>query len=124
MPAMTAVLIAIVVLANSVADILLARAMRRTAGPESAPAGGLLAIVGRVLRNRDFLLSMAASAVALFSFVAVLSRADLSFVFPAVSLIYVANAFGAKYFLGETVTPRRWGGIVLVCIGVALVSLP
>ncbi len=122
MPAMTAFLIAIVVLANSAADILLARAMRRTAGPAAAPATGLLATAGRVLRNRDFLLSLAASAVALCSFVAVLSRADLSFVFPAVSLIYVANAFGAKYFLGETVTARRWAGIVLVCLGVALVS--
>ncbi len=120
---MTAVLIAIVVLANSAADILLARAMRQTAGP-AAPATGFLATAGRVLRNRDFLLSLAASAVALFAFVAVLSRADLSLVFPAVSLIYVANAFGAKYFLGETVTPRRWAGIVLVCLGVALVSLP
>ncbi len=119
---MTAGLIAIVVLANSAADILLARAMRRTAGPSAAPAG-FLATAGRVLRNRDFLLSLAASALALFAFVAVLSRADLSFVFPAVSLIYVANAFGAKHFLGERVTARRWAGIALVCIGVALVSL-
>ncbi len=119
---MTAGLIAIVVLANSAADILLARAMRRTAGPAAAPAG-FLATAGRVLRNRDFLLSLAASALALFAFVAVLSRADLSFVFPAVSLIYVANAFGAKHLLGERVTARRWAGIALVCIGVALVSL-
>ncbi len=124
MPALTAVLIGIVVLGNSSGDILLTRAMRETAGPAAAGSGGLLATAGRVLRNRNFLLSLATNGVALASFVAVLSWADLSFAFPATSLVYVVNALCAKRFLGETVTPRRWAGIVLVCAGVALVSLP
>lgn len=124
MPAMTAVLIGLVVLGNSTGDILLARGMRQAAGPAAGRAAGFLATAGRVLRNRNFLLCLVANAVALCSFVAVLAWADLSFAFPATTLVYVVNAFGAKYFLGETVTPRRWAGIALVCIGVALVSLP
>ena len=124
MPALTALLIGIVVLGNSTGDILLTRAMRQAAGPDAAGPGGFWATAGRVLRNPSFLLSLVTNGVALASFVAVLSWADLSFAFPATSLVYVVNAFGAKYFLGETVTPRRWAGIALVCIGVALVSLP
>ncbi len=124
MPALTALLIGIVILGNSTGDILLTLAMREEVGPAARGPAGFFATAGRVLRNGKFLLSLAANGVALCSFVAVLSWADLSFVFPAVSLIYVVNAFGAKYFLGETVTPRRWAGIALVCIGVALVSLP
>ncbi len=124
MPALTALLIGIVVLGNSTGDILLTRAMRQAAGPGAAGPTGFLATAGRVLRNPNFLLSLVTNGVALASFVAVLSWADLSFAFPATSLVYVVNAFGAKYFLGEIVTPRRWAGIALVCIGVALVSLP
>jgi uncharacterized membrane protein len=63
-------------------------------------------------------------AISFFSFLAALSIADLSFVLPATSLSFVITTLGAKLFLKEKISATRWTGIALVCLGVALISLP
>ena len=52
---------------------------------------------------------------------ALLSWADLSYVMPVTAISYVVTAFAARLFLGESVSPARWMGIVLVTAGVTLV---
>ena len=61
--------------------------------------------------------------LAFLSLLAVLSIEKVSFVVPVTALSYVAGALGGMFFLGERISPRRWTGIVLVCIGVTLVFL-
>jgi drug/metabolite transporter (DMT)-like permease len=34
----------------------------------------------------------------------------------------VVGTLGAKYILKEEVSPLRWAGVLLVCIGVAIVT--
>jgi drug/metabolite transporter (DMT)-like permease len=53
---------------------------------------------------------------------ALLSWADLSYVMPVTAMGYVVTAFAARIFLGESVSPARWAGIVLVTAGVTLVG--
>jgi drug/metabolite transporter (DMT)-like permease len=53
---------------------------------------------------------------------ALLSWADLSYVMPVTAMGYVVTAFAARLFLGETVSPARWVGILLVTAGVTLVG--
>jgi len=53
---------------------------------------------------------------------AVLSWEDLSVALPMQALNYVIVAFLSQWYLGESVTPMRWAGIVIICIGVALVT--
>jgi drug/metabolite transporter (DMT)-like permease len=53
---------------------------------------------------------------------ALLSWADLSYVLPVTSVGYVVVALIGKVLLHETITGRRWAGIVLIMAGVALVS--
>jgi drug/metabolite transporter (DMT)-like permease len=52
----------------------------------------------------------------------VLSWADYSYVMPASALGYVAVTFVGMTLLGETVSPRRWVGVALICVGVFLVG--
>jgi drug/metabolite transporter (DMT)-like permease len=52
----------------------------------------------------------------------VLSWADYSFVQPASAMAYGVVAFFSMLLLGETVTPLRWLGIVVICFGVFIVS--
>ena len=58
----------------------------------------------------------------LLSRMALLSWADLSYVLPVTSVGYVLVALTGKVLLNEQITARRWGGIVLIMAGVALVS--
>ncbi|HMK75005.1 MAG TPA: EamA family transporter [Thermodesulfobacteriota bacterium] len=120
----TAVLIAMIVLADSSGDVLLTRGMKQVGEISTIHPRTLLNIARKVITNRNFLFGLFFLAVTFFSFLIVLSWADLSLVFPAKSLVYVASTLGAKFILGETVSLQRWAGISLVCFGVFLISLP
>jgi transporter family protein len=119
----TLAIITVMVLADSAGDVLLSRGMREVGEISTIKPGKLLVIARRVLGNKNFLTAIFFMAVTFFSFLTALSWADLSFVFPATSLVYVVGTLGAKFILRETVTLQRWSGTVLVCLGVALTSL-
>ncbi len=58
----------------------------------------------------------------LLSRMALLSRADLSFVLPATACGYAISASLGKFFLAEQITPKHWMGIVLICLGSGFVG--
>ncbi len=120
----TAIMIAIIVLCDSAHDVLLTRGMKQVGEVSTIKPRELFLYAGRVLSNRNFLTGFFFTVVYFFSFLAVLSWADLSVVFPATSLVYVTSTLGARFILGERVSFQRWAGISLVCLGVALTSLP
>ena len=74
--------------------------------------------------NLNFILGVVCLAVSFFSFLAVLSWANLSFVVPATAIVYAVTVLGAKFILREHIDGMRWAGTLLVCLGVALVCLP
>jgi drug/metabolite transporter (DMT)-like permease len=117
-------MIAVIVLADSAGDVLLTRGMKQVGEISTIKWRELLAIARKVLANKSFLSAIFFICVTFVSFLTVLSWADLSLVFPATSLVYVVSTLGAKFVLKETVTSQRWAGILIVCLGVALVSLP
>lgn len=53
----------------------------------------------------------------------VLTWADYSFVTPASAINYAIVALMGHLLLGEAVSPARWVGIALICLGVALVGV-
>ena len=120
----TAIMIAIIVLADSAGDVLLTRGMKQVGEVSTIKLRELVIIGRKVLSNGNFLTAIFFIVVTFFSFLTVLSWADLSFVFPATSLVYVMGTLGSQLVLKETVTFQRWAGTVLVCLGVALTSLP
>lgn len=50
-----------------------------------------------------------------------LTRFDLSYMYPMISLGYILTAVFAYTFLHEHISPLRWGGILLVIGGVILI---
>jgi drug/metabolite transporter (DMT)-like permease len=56
------------------------------------------------------------------SYLLVLSWADYSYVLPASSLSTLIIALLAYFFLHETITPVRWAGVALICLGVFVVG--
>ena len=52
----------------------------------------------------------------------VLSWADYSYVQPASSAAYGVVALLGYLVLGETVTPMRWVGVLVICLGVFIVG--
>ncbi|MDD2927611.1 MAG: EamA family transporter [Candidatus Omnitrophica bacterium] len=67
----------------------------------------------------SFLFSLISLCIWLF----VLSQVDLSFAFSADSMHYIFIALASRFILKERVSLKRWMGIVLIVVGIALVSL-
>jgi drug/metabolite transporter (DMT)-like permease len=120
----TALLIGLVVLGGSAGDVFITKGMKQLGEISTLNAKQLFAIFGRALTNRYFLIGVAFMAVSYFSFLGALRLADLSLVLPATSISFVITTVGARLFLKEVISPMRWAGILLVCIGVALISIP
>jgi len=121
---MTALMIAIVVLGGSAGDVFITKGMKQIGEISTLHPGKLASIALRVVTNQNFLIGIFCMACSFFAFLAVLSWADLSFVLPATSLSFVITTLGAKLVLKEEISRLRLAGTVLVCLGVALISLP
>ena len=102
-------------------EILLTYAMKQVGEPERLRPMAILQFLWKALRNGWFWAALPLSAASFYSLLVLLSWAPLSVVIPASAGTYVVGTFGAKYFLGEQVSPKRWMGVVMVCVGVALV---
>jgi drug/metabolite transporter (DMT)-like permease len=116
--------IAVMVLASTTADILMAKAVRRNGGLEASHRRtGILGTAKEVLSSQQMLAAIAFMAVAFFTLLFALSHADVSLVVPAAaSLTFVTSALAARIFLHEKVDRRRWAAAVMVCVGVALLA--
>jgi multidrug transporter EmrE-like cation transporter len=53
---------------------------------------------------------------------AVLSRVEVSFAYPFLSIGYVVVAIVGYYFFNESLTLTRILGILIICVGVYLIS--
>jgi uncharacterized membrane protein len=114
--------IAALVMASSTGDVLLSAAMKRIGDLEEIRANkGLLAVIGRVVREKRFLLGLASLIFSFFCLLTALSWGDASLVAPAsASLTFICSAMLAKFVLHENVDRRRWISAALVCVGVLL----
>lgn len=115
------ILIFLIVVAGTGGELCLTRAMKTIGEVHDFRPMALLRFFGRALRVGWFWLALAGMATGFFALLGMLSLENVSFVIPVTALSYAAGALGGKMFLGERVTPQRWIGVLLVCIGVTLV---
>lgn len=118
----TTLLLVSLIACSSLGEVLSAKGMQQV-GTVSLHPRALLHAIGRMLRNPYLFAGVVFLAVSFFSFISLLSYADLSYVVPLTAVSYVTNTLGAKLFLGERIEPKRWIGTVLVMAGVSLISL-
>jgi uncharacterized membrane protein len=117
----TALFLTVVVLAGTGGDIMLTQAMKKVARGERWTWRIAPQRVARALSEGSLWVGVGLMAVAFFSFITLLSWAEVSFVAPATAANYIAGALGAKFLLKERVSKMRWAGALLVAAGVALV---
>lgn len=118
----TVVVLTIVIVAGALGDTLLGKGMKAVGEITSVDPASLGSAALKVIRQPFVLLGVLCLAIYFFSFLAVLSWADVSLVVPITSLSFLLTQFLAMWALHERVTPLRWAGTVLIVIGVALVA--
>jgi drug/metabolite transporter (DMT)-like permease len=118
-----ALLLFLVVASGTGGEICVTRAMKRVGEVTDFRPLAVVRVILSAMKVPWMWIGISMMALAFFSLLAVLSIENVSFVVPVTALNYAAGALGGKFFLGERVTPRRWAGVLIVCIGVTLVWL-
>jgi drug/metabolite transporter (DMT)-like permease len=112
--------LALVVCAN-IGDLTMKRGMTEIGAVELSPAG--LAHAFRLtLTNAKIWIGIVFLLGFMASYMTVLSWADYSYVMPVGAFGYAMLTLLAVVFLHEHVSPRRWVGVLVVCVGVLLVG--
>ena len=86
-------------------------------------AGGeIVQGVRAILTSPYLLLGFAAYGVSALLWLDVLSKLEISYAFPLVSLTYVITLFVGRFFFGEVITWMRVLGVLVIIGGVILVA--
>lgn len=117
------VLVAMIVAATTVGEVLQAAGMRKHGEIHDFRPNAIGRALAAMVRNRFVIGGIIAMAVSFFAFVKLLSISELSFAVPVSAVTYAMETVLAKYFLKEHVSRLRWAGAALVVCGVALISL-
>lgn len=118
----TIVVMLIAITSGAVGDIFLTQGMKSSGDISAMGFRQIVDTVISALTNWRLILGTAMQAVYFGLWLAVLSWEDLSVALPLQALSYIVVAFLAQWYLGENVTPMRWAGICLICVGVAMIT--
>jgi multidrug transporter EmrE-like cation transporter len=109
------------VLLNAGAQLLLKAGMGQIGHFEFSMAN-LLPIGLKVAANPPIITGLTLYVVSVGVWLLVLSRVQVSFAYPMLSIGYVVNAVAANYLFGEPLTSIRILGIFVIIAGVYLVA--
>lgn len=111
----TQLLVSLVILTNVAGNAFLSHGMRQAGAIVSASPLDYLRAV-----NPWSAAGVCILVVWMLSDLALLSRADLSFVLPVTATSYVLIALAGHFWLRERISGFRWAGILIIALGVLL----
>ena len=117
----TLVMVLAMVVCANIGDLMLKRGMTQI-GAVDISAAGLRHALLLTITNETIWIGILFLTGFTISYMTVLSWADYSYVMPAGAFGYATLTLLAVLFLHESVSPRRWIGVILICVGVLLVG--
>lgn len=114
-------LILLGVLLNAAAQLFLKQGMR-TIGHFAFSLENILPIGTKVLINPFVLTGLLCYVISVIVWLMALSRVEVSYAYPLLSVGYIVTAFAGQFFFQEALGLVRWAGILVICLGVFLVT--
>jgi uncharacterized membrane protein len=118
----TYVLIACIAIFSPLGNVMLGKGMQKVGSAKNWAPSELLQILGRIFASGYIWLGVASLLTFFVAYMLVLTWADYSYVQPSSSLAYAVTGVLSYVLLGEVITPLRWLGIVVICVGVFVVG--
>ena len=118
----TYLLILIMVIFGPLGNVLLGKGMKRIGAASMGTPAELIDLLARVLRSGTIWLGIGSLITFFVAYMLVLSWADYSYVQPASAVAYGMVALLAHFMLREVITPVRWLGVLIICLGVLVVG--
>jgi uncharacterized membrane protein len=117
----TLLMVLLMVVCANTGDLMLKRGMSRI-GEVQPSLVGLARALPLTVTSGSIWIGIVFLSGFMLSYMTVLSWADYSYVMPAGAFGYALLTLLAVIFLHEVVSPRRWVGVILICVGVLLVG--
>jgi uncharacterized membrane protein len=118
----TYLLICLMVIFGPLGNVLLGKGMKQVGAASPETAAGMLGLVLHVFSSGSIWLGIGCLLTFFGAYMLVLSWADYSYVQPASAAAYGMVALLAHFLLREVITPTRWIGVSLICLGVLVVG--
>ena len=115
------VFIIITVSLNAASQILMKKGMLQLGKVEFSSQSIITLIVGAAT-NPFVLFGLVTMATSMLTHLMSLSRFDVSFAFPFISLAYVIVLIYAHFILGENINSIRLAGMLLIVMGTVVIS--
>lgn len=109
------------VLLNAAAQLALKQGMRQV-GHFEFKLANLFSVGWNVILNPFVISGLTCYVFSVGIWLLVLSRVEVSYAYPLLSVGYVVTALAGYYFFSEALSPARWVGILVICFGVWLIT--
>jgi len=107
---------------ESTGVILLKKGMTQIGDMQKVSVSEVWRVVKSSVTSPQILLGVLFEALFFGCLLILMSKSDISFLWPLTALSFVFATFAAIWFLGEHVSPSRWIGVVLIMAGAAFIS--
>jgi drug/metabolite transporter (DMT)-like permease len=107
---------------ESIGVVMLKKGMEKIGDVKQVSVSEVLRIVKAGATNGSILLGVFFEALFFAILLILMSRSDISLLWPLTGLSFVFATIAAIIFLGEKVTPMRWAGVALVVAGAVLIG--
>jgi uncharacterized membrane protein len=102
--------------------VFLSKGLKQIGEVTTINAPEVFRLVGRGATNGNILLGVVLEAAFFGTLLYLMSRGDVSFVWPLTALGFVLTTLAAKFILHEEVSLLRWGGVFLIVLGAGLIT--
>jgi drug/metabolite transporter (DMT)-like permease len=107
---------------EAIGVVFLSKGLKEIGALKDPNLAGVADLVGRAVCNRYILSGVFFEALFFIGLLYLISKADVSFVWPLTSLSFVITALAAKIYLHEQISSLRWAGVCLIMMGAALIT--
>lgn len=107
---------------ESAGVVLLKKGITQIGDMQGVTAAEVFRVVKLGVVNPQILLGVFFEALFFLCLVILMSKSDISFLWPLTALSFVFATIAAIIFLGETVSWVRWIGVILIVIGAGFIS--
>lgn len=103
--------------------IYLSKGLKQVGEVKKINVSEVLRVIKNGVANPNILLGVLFEAIFFGTLLVLMSRdTEVSFIWPLTSLGFVIMTFAARFILHEEVSLLRWGGVLLIMLGAAVIT--
>jgi multidrug transporter EmrE-like cation transporter len=107
---------------NALAQLLVKKGMT-VIGKIDVSISSIGSLIPQLIVNGYIIGGLGSYVVSIFIWFVVLSRVQVSYAYPYLSIGYIITAVAAYLFLGESLSLYKIAGILIICVGIIILSI-